>query len=49
MISPNKGRYDMLLLQPVGPSLPVTTHIQETGEQQGTVKHKQYAQKKTEK
>ena len=29
MISPSKGRYDMLLLQPVGPSLHMTTYIQE--------------------
>ena len=28
MISPSKGRYEMLLLQPVGPSLPMTTYIQ---------------------
>ena len=28
MISPSKGRYEMLLLQPVSPSLPMTTYIQ---------------------
>ena len=28
MISPSKGRYEMLLLQPVGPSLPMTTYNQ---------------------
>ena len=38
MISPSEGRYDMLLLQQVGPSLQMITYIQETGEQQRTVK-----------
>ena len=32
MISPSERRYDMLQLQPVGPSLHMTTYIQETGE-----------------
>ena len=38
MISPSKGRYDMFLLQPVGPSLHMTTYIQETGESPSTAK-----------
>ena len=38
MISPSKGRYEMLLLQPVGSSLHMTTYIQETGEPPRTAK-----------
>ena len=38
MISPSKGRYDMLLLQPVATSLHMTTYIQETGEPPRTAK-----------
>ena len=38
MISASEGRYDMLLLQPVGPSLHMTTYIQETGEPPRTAK-----------
>ena len=38
MISPSKGRYDMLLLQPDGPSLHMTAYIHETGEPPRTTK-----------
>ena len=38
MISPSKGRYDILLLQPVGLSLHMTTYIQKTGESPRTTK-----------
>ena len=42
MISPSKGPYDILLLQPVGYSLPMRTHIQDIDEQQSTIKVQQY-------
>ena len=40
MISPSKGRYDMLLLQPFGPAACTwqRTYIQETGESPRTAK-----------
>ena len=38
----SKGPYDILLLQPVGYSLPMRTHIQDIEEQQSTIKVQQY-------
>ena len=48
MISPSEGRYDMLLLLPVGPSIHMTTYIQETGEQQRTAKTNNMRQRETQ-